>query len=125
MHFGQAYGVGFTPEQSLDAVKAVAQTIKRTSVKLEFPEEARRFGVQAMSLVGRKQYDEAVKSFDQGLALAPWWAEGHYNRALVLANQNHHTEAVASLKAFLVLAPASPDAREAQDKIYEWELKTK
>jgi hypothetical protein len=26
------------------------------------------------------------------------------------------------MKAFLELAPTAPDARTAQDKIYEWEL---
>lgn len=124
-HYGKAYGTATTSDQSLTTIQAVAQLARKQPAKPELPEEAMRYGVQATSLVEKKRYDEAIALFDQALELAPWWAESHFNKALVLANQNRNAEAATSMKQFLVLAPNAPDARAAQNKIYEWELEKK
>lgn len=124
-HYGKAYGTAVTSDQSLATIQAVAQLARKQSAKPELPEEAMRYGVQATSLVEKKRYDEAIALYDQALELAPWWADSHFNKALVLANQNRNAEAATSMKQFLVLAPNAPDARAAQNKIYEWELAAK
>jgi tetratricopeptide (TPR) repeat protein len=123
--YGRAYRIAGDGEQSLAVIKTVAETMRKLPNRPELPEEARRFGVQATTAAERKSYDEAIALFSNGLEAAPWWAEGHFNRALLLANQNRYQEAVTSMKQFLVLAPNAPDARAAQDKIYEWEMKAK
>jgi len=123
--YGRAYRVAGTGEQSLAVIKTVAEVVRKLPTRPELPEEARRYGVQAAALVEQKQYDAAIAAYDQSLEVVPWWAEGHFNRALLLANQNRYQEAVTSMKQFLVLAPNAPDARAAQDKVYEWELKAK
>lgn len=123
--YGRAYRAAGDGEQSLAVIKTVAEAVRKLSNKPELPEDARRYGVQASTAAERKNYDEAIALFAQSLEAAPWWAEGHFNRALLLANQNRYQEAVTSMKQFLVLAPNAPDARAAQDKIYEWELKAK
>lgn len=124
-HFGKAYDMATTSEQSLAIIQAVAQGVRKQPAKPELPEEARRYGVQATSFVEKKQYEEAINRYAQALAIAPWWAETHFNRALVLSYQDRYAEAITSMKNFLALAPNAPDARAAQDKIYEWELKVK
>ena len=119
----QAYRTAGTPEQVTAALNTTARVVRKLPAKPVLPEEARKFGVQAGSLTEQKRYDEAISLYEKGLDIAPWWAEAHYNRALLLAHQNRYGEAMIGMKQFLVLAPNSPDAREAQDKIYEWELK--
>lgn len=123
--YAKAYNVADTDDQALAVIKALARLHRTAQDKMALPEEARKFGVQATSLVEKKRYDEAIVMYGQALDVAPWWAEGHFNRSLVEASQNRYREAVASMKLFLMLAPQSPDARAAQDKLYEWELEAR
>jgi hypothetical protein len=123
--YAKAFSLADTEDRSLPIIKAIARLARAQPDKAALPEEARKYGVQATSFVEKKRYDEAIALYDQALELAPWWAEGHFNRALVAASQNRYRDAVASMKCFITLAPTSPDARAAQDKIYEWELEKK
>ena len=123
--YAKAYTVSDTDDQALSVIKALARLHRTAQDKMALPEEARKFGVQATSLVEKKRYDEAIILYGQALDVAPWWAEGHFNRSLMEATQNRYREAVASMKLFLMLAPQSPDARAAQDKLYEWELEAR
>ena len=93
---------------------------RNRSVKPDLPENARRFKVQAEAAVREKRYDDAIHLYAKGLAVAPWWPEGHYNRALLLGEAGRKPEAVREMKKYLQLEPSAPDARAAQDKIYEW-----
>jgi len=123
--YAKAYTVSDTDDQTLSVIKALARLHRTAQDKMALPEEARKFGVQAASLVEKQRYDEAVVMYGQALDVAPWWAEGHFNRSLVEASQSRYSEAAASMKLFLLLAPQSPDARAAQDKLYEWELEAR
>ncbi|MBI5316076.1 MAG: tetratricopeptide repeat protein [Nitrospirae bacterium] len=120
----QAYRSAMGLEQTSSTLAGIARVLRKMPSKPALPEEARKFGVQATSLVERKRYEEAVALYKKALEIAPWWAEGHFNRALVLANQNRFHEAIAGMKHFVLLTPDSADARAAQDKLYEWELET-
>lgn len=120
--YAKAYNVADTDDQALSVIKALARLHRTAQDKMALPEEARKFGVQATSLAEKKRYDEAIDMYGQALDVAPWWAEGHFNRALMLADQNRFHEAIAWMKHFVLLAPDSVDARAAQDKLYEWEL---
>lgn len=120
--YAKAYNVADTDDQALSVIKALARLHRTSQDKMALPEEARKFGVQATSLVEKKRYDEAIDMSGQALDVAPWWAEGHFNRALMLADQNCFHEAIAAMRNFVLLAPNSTDARAAQDKLYEWEL---
>ncbi len=121
----QAYRTAMSPEQTTAAVAGIARVMRKMASKPILPEEARKFGVQATSLVEKKRYSEATALYQKALEIAPWWAEGHFNRALVLADQHRFQEAIAGMKNFVALAPDSTDARAAQDKLYEWELEAK
>jgi len=89
--------------------------------KPELPESARRFKVQAEVAIRNKDFEDAVRSYGEALKLAPWWSEGYYNRAIILGELGRHGEAVDEMQRFLRLEPASPLARTAQDRIYQWD----
>jgi len=91
-----------------DAFEAVVRQYRDMPVKPALPEEARKFKVQA-----------AVRYFD-ALKIAPWWPEGHFNRALLLGEAGNYEKAVVEMRKYLMLVPEAPDARAAQDKIYGW-----
>jgi len=120
--YGQAYRSAMSAEGTELAIAGIARVWQKMPGKPALPEEARRYGVQATSQADKKRYEEAIKLYEKALDIAPWWAEGHFNRALVLADQNRYAEAIASMKHFVILSPNSSEARAAQDKLYEWEL---
>jgi tetratricopeptide (TPR) repeat protein len=94
--------------------------------KLALPEEARKYFIQAETAYKGKQIDDAVDLYYHGLEAAPWYATGHYNLAILLGEQvGDGIGAAAEMRKFLELSPGSPDARAAQDKIYEWEEMTR
>jgi len=119
---------GLTEQGRTDGV-TIEEGLRRAYAKLptkpDLPEGARRFGVQAVCLAEQKHYDRAIAFYAKALGVAYWWPEAHFNLALLLAEQTDFENASAEMKAFLELAPTAPDARMAQDKIYEWELRGK
>jgi tetratricopeptide (TPR) repeat protein len=86
-----------------------------------FPEEARRYKVQAEQAVQNKRFVEAVNGYVMAVRTAPWWSEGYYNLALLNGELEQQEEAVRMMKRFIVLEPQSPLARAAQDQVYRWE----
>lgn len=97
---------------------------RTAAVKPQLSEAARQFMVQAEGAVRDKDYPEAVDLYEQALALAPWWPEGYFNLALVLAETDDPDRAIIEMKRYLALVPTASDARAAQDKIYDWQRKT-
>jgi tetratricopeptide (TPR) repeat protein len=85
------------------------------------PEEARRHLIQAASHVAEKRYSQAIELYGEALRIAPWWANAHFNQALLYAELQKFHAANITMKRYLLLAPRSEKAREAQDKLYEWE----
>lgn len=122
---GRTWVTGLTEQGRTDGA-TISEGLRRIYAKLptkpDLPEGARRFGVQAVSLAEQKNYDRAIALYAKALGVAYWWPEAHFNLALLLTEQADFVGAIAEMKAFLELAPTAPDARTAQDKIYEWEL---
>jgi tetratricopeptide (TPR) repeat protein len=100
-----------------------ARTYRAASPKPELPESARRFRVQADAMVREKNFNKAIALYEQLLETAPWWPEGHFNLAVQLSSAMDFASAIVEMKRYLTLVPGAPDARDAQDLIYEWELK--
>src|SRR4029077_856471 len=67
------------------------------------------------------QLDKAVELYGKALEIAPWWPEGHFNRALIMGETRKYGEAIREMKHYLLLVPDAPDAGASQDKIYQWE----
>ena len=102
----------------------VARNYLAAKPKPQLPEAARRFKVQAEGAISDKEFSSAADYYQQALEIALWWPNGHYNRALVLSESDDYLDAIVEMRRYLLLAPNAPDARAAQDKIYDWERKT-
>lgn len=100
-----------------------AANYRAADPKPSFPEAARRFRIQAEASVQEKEFEDAADLYAEALKIAPWWPEGRFNRALILGELKEHAEAMVEMKRYLALVPDAPNARAAQDKIYEWEGK--
>jgi cytochrome c551/c552 len=105
-----------------DPFQEVVAKYRAANPKPGLPEEARKFKVQAEFVLQEKQFDKAVELYGKALDIAPWWPEGHFNRALILGETKNYRDAMSEMKRYLLLSPDAPDARKAQDKIYQWEI---
>jgi ankyrin repeat protein len=103
------------------AFEAEAKRYRESAVKPAFPEEARKYKAQAEFAFQQRKLENAAELYAKSLRAAPWWPDGHFNRAHILGELSRYEEAVREMKRYLLLAPDAPDAREAQDKIYQWE----
>lgn len=111
--------------QEVARFEKAVQDYRTAASKPTLPEEARKYKVQAEVAVRDKKYEMAAELYGKGLNIAPGWPEGHFNRAIVLGESKYYLTAMREMKRYLQLVPDAPDARAAQDKIYEWELKAK
>jgi tetratricopeptide (TPR) repeat protein len=84
------------------------------------PEAANKYKVQAESAVRDKEFDDAADLYAEALKIVPWWPVGHFNRALVLGEVGDYEMAKREMNYYLQLVPGAPNARAAQDKIYDW-----
>ncbi len=119
--YAQAFvkgGSSATQNKALGGMSLIHPTL---NPRPGLPEEARRFLVQSRSFVAEKNYPKAIELYDNALKIAPWWAAAHFDKALLLEQMGRYAQATQSMKHHLLLSPAGEQAREAQDKIYEWE----
>jgi tetratricopeptide (TPR) repeat protein len=108
--------------QEARAAGATLEVSARTrTAPAAIPEEVRRHRVIADAAIREKRFVDAANAYEDALEIAPGWAQGHFNAALVLAEIYYYRDAVNHMKKYLALAPGARDAREVQDKIYEWE----
>jgi formylglycine-generating enzyme required for sulfatase activity len=108
-------------DEMKDNFQEVVTAYQAANPKPEMPEVARKYKVQAEFSVQEKRLEKAVELYRKALEVVPWWPEGHYNLALVLGETKKYREAMLEMKRYLLLAPDAPEARNAQDKIYQWE----
>ena len=60
---------------------------------------------------------DAANAFGEAARLAPWVAEYHFNRGIVLEKAGRFEEAALSLKLYLKAAPNARDALEVRERI--------
>jgi len=104
-----------------NSFQEVVASYRAANPKPQLPEEAHKFKVQAEFAVQEKQFDKAVELYGKALEIAPWWPQGHFNRAVILGETKKYREAMSEMKRYLLLVPDAPDARAAQNKVYQWE----
>ena len=105
--------------------KAIAEAYRAASPKPSISEDVHRLQVQAEAALRDRQFGEAATDYLDGLKIAPWWPEGHFNLALVFGETRFYALAIEQMRRYLALMPDAADARAAQDKIYEWEPQAK
>jgi hypothetical protein len=106
------YGLGFAA--------SLADYRKKAAANAALPEEANKYKVQAEGAVRDKAFVDAADLYAAALNIAPWWPVGHFNRALVLGEGGDYEMATREMNYYLQLVPHAPNARAAQNKIYEW-----
>ncbi|MDE3144124.1 MAG: tetratricopeptide repeat protein [Bacteroidota bacterium] len=97
----------------------------KLSAKPNVPEYVRRFTVQANSSVEEKNYNDAIEKYQLALGITPYYPFAHFNLAMLYSTVRQYKKAIDQMNSYLKLAPDAADARAAQDKIYEWEIKVK
>lgn len=117
------YQLSFVSPEAPGYFETEAKKYREAETKPELPESAREFKVRAESAVKEKRFLDAVEAYDQALQIAPWWPQGHFNAALILAELKVYGLAVDEMQRYLLLAPDAANARQAQDKIYDWKGK--
>ena len=88
------------------------------------PEVARGWFIQGEERAHAQQYSEAEASFHRVTRVAPWFPQGYFNLALVLARLERYGEAAGHMDTFLKLAPESEHAEVAQDRLWQWKGRT-
>gem|GEM_PF-687258 len=110
-------------EADVSSFEKTASAYRQAIDKPVIPEEARAYSVQAESAVSDKQFDEAADLYGNAIRIAPWWPSAHFNSAVLFGETGDYALAVGEMKRYLALVPDAPNARAAQDKIYDWEHK--
>jgi len=100
-----------------------AERYRSVNPKPAISEDVHRFDVVAQAAVRDKRLVDAAKAYEQGLELAPWWPEGHFNAALVWGETGFYSRAIDQMNKYVALMPDAPNLRAVKDKIYEWEAK--
>jgi len=101
-------------QEKAKAWKALAQ-------KPALSEDARRFKVRAEDSDQKKDWENAAKSYEQGLAIEPLWPDGQLNVARIYGELHAAAPAVLHMKRYLELCPDAPDAQKSRDQMYIWE----
>lgn len=86
-------------------------------------EEQRKCIVQANSMNEKKDYTNAIQLYRKVIEINPTsYPAAYFNLALISALTRDYRYAIYNMRKYLLLVPDAPDARAAQDKIYEWEF---
>ncbi len=104
--------------------ESLASQYRALAVKPEISENERRYIVQANAMTQSKDYNRAIDLYEKAIALNPTNPMLYNNEALLFAMIGQFGSAINRMKKYLLLVPDAPDARAAQDKIYEWEAET-
>jgi hypothetical protein len=90
------------------------------------PENAERnmargtaFAQKATEITG---YKKAITEFEAATNSAPWLALAYYNLGVVQEKAALYSEAIQSLKLYLLAAPDAKNARDVRNKIYALEV---
>jgi hypothetical protein len=107
----------------LNTFKPLAAKYRSLESQPTMSESQRKLIVQANVFTEEMQYDQAINMLNQALAIDPIaYPTGYTNLALLFARLKKYDDAILNMKKYLLLEPDAADARESQDKIYEWEL---
>lgn len=91
------------------------------------PAEARRHIARAQGAVELartpKEMAPAIAELDKALLIAPWLAEGYYNRGIIADKAGRYADAVRDLRLYLLAAPGAADAGKVEMLLAKIEYK--
>lgn len=110
-------------DERLALFQAKAAQYRGMKVKPPVSEEQRKYIVQANAANAQKEYAGAIDLYGKVIDVDPVsYPEAYFNLSLLSAQMQRFKPAIAYMKQYLLLVPEAKDARNGQDKIYEWEL---
>lgn len=102
------------------AFAALAVQYRALAEKPALPESVREHKIAAEKAVRDKNYADAIREYNAGLAANPAWPQAWFNKAMIYAELDVPEGAIDAMEHYLLLVPDAENARQAQDKIYEW-----
>lgn len=110
-----------------NAVQGMAGIIHSGFIAPLMNETTRRLAIKAQVITQEKAYQEAIQIYWQAIKEAPWVANLYYDHALLVAEVANKADdfnvAITEMKRFITLSSNAAEKREAQDRIYQWEVK--
>jgi hypothetical protein len=106
-----------------DSFRGQAASWRARAVKPVLSEDANKQRVLAENYLREKEFKTAIEHYELGLRAGPMWPEGWFNLALLYGEVGNFSMAADRMKHYVELAPDSPDAASARDKIVVWEDK--
>jgi tetratricopeptide (TPR) repeat protein len=103
-----------------DFLTKVVAPYQAANSKPGLPDEVCALHAKAGLMVKQGQFQQAADLYAKGLDVAPWWALGHYDRAVLLAMLKQYPQAVLEMNRCLALTPDAPNAEMAQNMISRW-----
>ncbi|MGE5457345.1 MAG: hypothetical protein ACM3RX_03230, partial [Methanococcaceae archaeon] len=102
----------------------LASQYRELKEKPQVSEEQRKYIVQANLFNEDKQYTKAIERYLKAIETHQTsYPAAYTNLALLSAQINKYYDAIYYMKKYLLLEPEAADARNARDKIYEWEAR--
>lgn len=125
VRFGLSYGK--IPGVYTKAQRKLLEKIIRLYTALPFkptpPPLAVRYASQGEQLARAGRWQEAEHAYRQAIATAPWWADAHYNAALIwYAGLEGLPASVVEMKIYLNLGgPGDPKRAEGLNRLRHWQ----
>ena len=112
-----------------EAASKVIQLAKQLPSPPAVPEEARRNAVMGATILKEARDPEtaakAAKLFVEAVKLAPWWREARWNLVLAEESAGQLNSATSDLKLYQEFDLSETDRRQALDKLYALEAKSR
>lgn len=109
------------------AVQGMSGIIRSGFTPPTATESSRKLAIKAQVIAQEKAYQEAIDIYSQAINEAPWIANFYYDHALLIAEVAQKSDdfnaAIVEMKRFILLSTNAMEMREAQDRIYQWEIK--
>ena len=101
--------------------KRVAEAYVKAKSKPAIPDQVHMYQVQAADAVRTKHFMRAADLYELADEVAPWWPEGHFNRALIFGQLRFYKSAIGEMQRYIALMPHAPNLSAVKDKIYIWQ----
>lgn len=109
------------------AVQGMSGIIRSGFTPPTATESSRKLAIKAQVVAQEKAYQEAIELYAQAINETPWVANFYYDHALLIAEavqkSDDYNAAIVEMKRFIFLSTNALEIREAQDRIYQWEVK--
>lgn len=105
-------------QQAMERAIAAANRVSpKPAVPDAVVDHVGRAEAAAQSAKSPRDFLDAAEAYGEAVRLAPWVAEYHFNRGIVLEKAEHYDAAEAAFQLYLKAAPKAQDAAEVRKKI--------